>query len=251
MNKNIVLTVNIDDPRHQYPPSLYSEYSINTWKMWCEKNNADFKQIDTSVQKYDIAKWNKLCVFDVVEPHHEKIALVDCDTMIKWDTPNFFNDYDDEFCGVVDDSNIGWVQNSLSIYKDFFPNEIVEPLEYINSGVMFFTKEHKRLFDKLKSFYQENESTLQDYWNKGGGTDQTIINYMLKKLNVKQKYLSYSWNLSAIHKKQMFGHNWQLNEDDTPFFVKYSNIWHFTGFEIEKRTPFMRSVWEKYGDRYE
>lgn len=126
--------------------------------------------------------------------------------MIKWDTPNFFNDYDDEFCGVVDD-NIGWVQNSLSIYKDFFPNEIVEPLEYINSGVMFFTKEHTRLFDELKSFYQENESTLQDYWNKGGGTDQTIINYMLKKLNVKQKYLSYSWNLSLIHKKQMFGHN--------------------------------------------
>ena len=141
-NKNIVLTVNIDDPRHQFPPSLYAEYSINTWKSWCKKNNVDFKQIDVSVQQYDIAKWNKLCVFDVVEPHHEKIALVDCDTMIKWDAPNFFDSYDDEFCGVVDDGNIGWVKNSINIYKEFFPNQKLEPLEYINSGVMFFTKEH-------------------------------------------------------------------------------------------------------------
>ena len=250
-NKNIVLTVNIDDPRHQFPPSLYAEYSINTWKSWCKKNNVDFKQIDVSVQQYDIAKWNKLCVFDVVEPHHEKIALVDCDTMIKWDAPNFFDSYDDEFCGVVDDGNIGWVKNSINIYKEFFPNQKLEPLEYINSGVMFFTKEHKILFDELKTFYDDNQDTLPDYWNKGGGTDQTIINYMLKKLDIKQKYLPHTWNLFGIHKKQMFGNNWQLQEDDTPFFIKYANIWHFTGFEIEQRTPVMRDVWETYGGKYE
>ena len=48
----------------------------------------------------------------------------------------------------------------------------------------------------------------------------------------------------------MFGYNWQDGDDKTPFFVKYSYIWHFTGFGIEQRTEMMRKTWEAYGDKY-
>ena len=48
----------------------------------------------------------------------------------------------------------------------------------------------------------------------------------------------------------MFKHNWQLNEDLTPFFIKYAYIWHFTGFPIEDRARVMEQVWNKYNGFY-
>ena len=86
---------------------------------------------------------------------------------------------------------------------------------------------------------------------QGGGKEQTLLNYHLIKNNVVPKILNPSWNLLAIHKKEMFRHNWQLNEDDTPLFVKYGNIWHFTGFPVTDRIRVMEQVWEKYKGKYE
>ena len=54
-----------------------------------------------------------------------------------------------------------------------------------------------------------------------------------------------------MHKKEMFSHNWQDGDDKTPFFVKYANIWHFTGFSIEDRINIMRQTWELFGKNYE
>ena len=48
----------------------------------------------------------------------------------------------------------------------------------------------------------------------------------------------------------MFGYNWQDGDDTTPFFVKYSYIWHYTGFGIEDRTKMMRKTWDTFGANY-
>ena len=53
-----------------------------------------------------------------------------------------------------------------------------------------------------------------------------------------------------MHKREMFGHNWQDGDDKTPFFVKYSYIWHYTGFGIEDRTKLMRETWDAFGANY-
>jgi hypothetical protein len=48
----------------------------------------------------------------------------------------------------------------------------------------------------------------------------------------------------------MFKNNWQLEEDSTPFFIKYGNIWHFTGFSIEDRIHCMNNTWNMLKDNY-
>ena len=111
-----------------------------------------------------------------------------------------------------------------------------------------FRKQHKRVVDKLIEFYQKNSDSLDNI--KGVGKVQTVLNFMLEKENVKRKILPPTWNLFSIHKKNMFTHNWQLNEDMTPFFIKYSYIWHFTGFPIEDRTKIMKQVWEQFKQYY-
>ena len=63
-----------------------------------------------------------------------------------------------------------------------------------------WVEEHSKRSTKFKNFF--------------------VLNYHLLKHNFKRKYLEPCWNLFAIHKKEMFIHNWQLKEDMTPFFIK-------------------------------
>ena len=42
----------------------------------------------------------------------------------------------------------------------------------------------------------------------------------------------------------MLGHNWQLNEDTTPFFIKYPYVWMFSGFDKAQREPLMKKTWD-------
>ena len=111
-----------------------------------------------------------------------------------------------------------------------------------------FTKEHRPIFDKLIEFYERHSAELDRI--SGVGKVQTVLNFMLEQEKVERKILPPTWNLFSIHKKNMFRHNWQLNEDMTPFFIKYSYIWHFTGFPIEDRTKIMKQVWEQYKHYY-
>ena len=48
----------------------------------------------------------------------------------------------------------------------------------------------------------------------------------------------------------MFQHNFQ-SEDKTPYFIKYGNIWHFTGFPIEQRENVMKQTWDLIRKNYE
>ena len=248
MNKNLIYMVAINHKSSTYKNSDYNKYSINTWKYWCDKNNVDFMVITEHDERLGKPIWNKELVYEkAIE--YDKIGIVDSDTMIRWDAPNIFELYDDEFCGVIDDVNLKWVSESLKVYNKFFDDIEIDIDEYINAGVLFFDKNHLSLFKDILNFYLSNREEL-DNWKLGGGKEQTILNYHLKKTNFKRKFLEPCWNLLGMHKKQMFIHNWQLDEDKTPFFIKYGYIWHFTGFGIPDRINLMKQTWEIIGENY-
>ena len=48
----------------------------------------------------------------------------------------------------------------------------------------------------------------------------------------------------------MFGYNWQIDEDETPFFLKYSYVWQFNGFPKNQRTKVMSQVWKLIRHNY-
>jgi len=247
-NKNLIYMVAINHNTSTYKNTEYSGYSINTWEYWCKKNDVDFMLITEHDERLGKPVWNKELIYERAK-NYEKIGVVDSDTMIHWDAPNIFDMYDDEFCGVVDDINLRWLMDSLSVYNKFFPNTKIDIDEYINAGVLFFSNQHLPFFEKLLNFYFENQQEL-DNWTLGGGKEQTLLNFHLKESNYKRKFLEPSWNLMGLHKKQMFTHNWQLDEDKTPFFVKYGHIWHYTGFGIPDRINLMRQTWELLGENY-
>lgn len=245
--KHLVYIVSIDHSSSRYKFSNFSKYCIESWEYWCAKNNVDIIIQTQTHPDVIMPIWNKEFIF--TQPGvdtYEKIAVVDSDTMIKWNAPNFFNLYEDEFCGVNDTANLRWVYNSLTTYKNFFKEfqEIELPLgEYINAGVLFFHKKHKSFFSELVTFYHKHKDIL-DNWNiPGVGKEQTIFNLMIKKFNINIKLLSPEWNLISMHKRGMLTHNWQLDEVQEPFFINYSYIWHFTGISIESKQSLIEQTW--------
>jgi len=249
MSKNLIYTIAIDHNTSQFRNFDYSQYCINSWKAWCSNKDIDFLVIDDHETRYKFPVWNKHTIFERVGDKYDKIIYVDSDTMVKWDAPNPFDLYDDEYCGVIDRSSLRWILNSIDAYKEFFPDTQLDISSYINAGVSFFSYKHKDFYDELIKFYEENSSRLDS--KKGVGKEQTVLNFMLTKYNIKVKHIPPTWNLFSIHKKDMFKHNWQLNEDMTPFFIKYANIWHFTGFGIEDRIKIIGKVWNDYKNYYE
>lgn len=252
--KNLVYIVSIDHSSSRYKFSNFSHYCIESWKYWCAQNDVDIYIQTESHPDVVMPIWNKEFVFEYPEiEQYEKIAVVDSDTMVKWDAPNFFDLYETEFCGVNDTANLRWVHNSITTYKEYFNEfkDIELPLSnYINAGVLFFHKDHKYLFEELVKFYYQHKEIL-DNWNVPGvGKEQTIFNLFLEKFKVKKKYLSPEWNLVSMHKRGMLTYNWQLDEVKIPFFINYSYIWHFTGIPIENKQSLIEQTWNLVKDNY-
>ena len=48
----------------------------------------------------------------------------------------------------------------------------------------------------------------------------------------------------------MYSYNWQLEEDKTPFFIKYAYNWVFNGIPKNERTRVMRDTWSLVAHNY-
>jgi len=249
--KYLIYIVTIDHSQSVNKNSDYSKYCLNTWKYWCNKHNIDLYTITEHDERFKYAVWNKELIYKIGEGY-DKIGIVDSDTMVRWDAPNIFEQIGEEVAGVVDTADLRWITNSINNYGDaFFKNEAKLNIdEYFNAGVLFFDKKYLNVFKQVLDFYLDNKIEL-DNWNKGGGKEQTILNYFLVKNKVNKKELLPEWNLVAIHKKDMFKHNWQLNKDMTPFFIKYAYVWHFTGFDPSNRENLMKQTWDLIKHNYE
>ena len=256
MKKNVIFWVGIVNPAHKdkYGDYDYFEYSKNTWKYFCKKNNCHFVEFSTPVEK-DLTKfrvnWQKaIFVFDELEKRnikYDQIALVDSSCMYKWDAPNFFKLTKNKFVGWRDIDNMRWVNDSIDGYKSFFKNFKLDRTKYINSGFIIFNASHKEFFNSFKQLYYKNIKefcNLQDKIVKKG-TEQTPLNYWLQINNIEIKTdLPIAFKLTHLHRKEMFGYNWQLNESKIPYFIKYGYNWIFNGLPKNDRSNIMKQVWD-------
>tara|TARA_R100000152_G_C6734337_1_gene158672 strand:+ start:233 stop:1015 length:783 start_codon:yes stop_codon:yes gene_type:complete len=256
MSKYLVYMVAVNHNSSKFKNSDYSQYSIKSWEAWCKRRNIDFVVVDKHNDKYSFPIWNKLDVCDVGKDY-DKIAIVDSDTMIHWSAPNILEHIESGVYGVQDNANLRWLNESVGNYGgEFFSDFKINLDKYINAGVIYLDKESLSIYEKLRDFYFENREKL-DSWNKGGGREQTLFNFLLQKNNYDINLLSPEWNMFSMHKKEMFSYNWQdtdggiAGKDTTPHFIKYSWVWHFTGFPIEQRTSIMKQTWDLVGYLYE
>ena len=263
MKKNVVWWPALKNQEHseKYGGFDYFEYSKKTWDYWCERNDCLFvpftKPVEDNLFRFR-PNWQKaIFVFDELERmgiEYDQIALVDSSFMIKWDAPNFFEMTDRRFTAWRDMDNMRWIYESIQGYKDIFDGFELDMSKYVNSGFMVFNEEHKDLFDRFKTFYLENTKEfckLQDEVVKKG-TEQTPMNYWLQTNNIDINLdLPLPFKLTHLQRKELFSHNWQL-QDKTPFFIKYGNIWFYSGFPNRgDRYNLMQQTWDLIKENYE
>ena len=101
---NIIFQVNIKGKRHKSAFDL----STKSWKHWADKNNCDVVVLDDFVvdESYMKPNWQKWYVFDLLDNsgvEYNKICVVDADTIVHPDCPNFFDEVGNDFCAVRND----------------------------------------------------------------------------------------------------------------------------------------------------
>lgn len=239
MNKNLIYITAIDSESTKVKNSDYAQYSIQSWNYWCKKNQVDL--FVNRENKFNRPIWNKSLVHEH-GAEYDFIGVVDSDTIIHPNAPNIFERLNpDKFYGVNDLCDLNWLFSSINDRQKFFPNVQMDLFKYLNAGVTFFSQKHLEIWKKFLTFVLENEPEIEKI--QGGGKEQTLLNFFLQQEKVEIELLNPGWNLLSIHKKNMFTHNWQLNKDRVPHFIKYAYIWHFTGFPIEDRTRIMKETY--------
>ena len=263
MKKNVVWWIGAKNEQYleKYGGWEWMDISRKTWEFWCDKHDVLFVPFETPIEN-DLTKfrinWQKaIFVFDELERRnidYDQIWLVDATCMIKWDTPNVFKMTDYKFTAWREMDNLRWVYDGIMGYKKFFNDYEFDKQKYFSSGIIIFNKKHREIFKSFKKLYYDNVDKLVELQDKivRKGTEQVPLNYWLQINNVDMNLdLPFIYKLHHIHRKEMFNYNWQLNDDKIPFFIKYGQVWGFTGLPKDQRTGIMKQTWNLVKHNYD
>lgn len=259
--KNVIFWVGVKNQTYseKYGGWEWMDISRKTWEYWCKKHDVIFfpmeKPINDDLVNYRINWQKSIYCFDLLDEagiDYDQIFLVDASCMVKWNMPNVFELTDHKFTAWREVDNLNWVYDSIKGYEDFFSCEINKD-NYFSSGVIIFNKSHRDVFLSFKDLYHRHVADFVEFQDKlvRKGTEQTPLNYWLQMNHVDMNLeLPFVYKLTHIHRKEMFHYNWQLNEDKTPYFIKYGYNWVFNGIPKNQRTEIMTQTWDLVKDNY-
>ena len=257
-----MMDINIGgDGRYSSSRRLSYKYSIDSWKKWCDKNGCELFVLNDLI--FDNKKmpvcFQRYYLFDILKKNnidYNQILMVDADTIVHPDCPNFFKETENKYCGVMCDGCYEWVNRSISNYHShlFQNQDKLKPWEYINGGFQIVNKEHEQFFNTIVDFYWENSDNLIYAQEKFKvGTDQTVINYLLNRYNIDVKLLPVCYNLQDMFKKNLLylpDYSWW--SDDLSNLYNSGWVYHFNSIPQNKYNRNSHYWMERvYKDLYE
>ena len=252
MKKNIVFIPFVKDDSRA-TRSLPYKYSIASWRKWCDKNDCDLVIMDEPICPISEMKitWQRWYVLDILENSgidYDQVLMVDADTIIHPDSPNFFEMTEHKFTAVHNEGCYDWICRSIENYNKYmFTGDVPFELnEYINAGFLIFNKSHKQFLKDFLDFYHTNRERIEEIQKTFQvGTDQSIIQYFLKIKNIDLKLLPYEFNMCDLVRKEIL--------DDELTMTKVGWIYHYNAIpnnhEAELTLHFMKKTYEHlYGE---
>lgn len=251
--KNVVVMLDIDlkgSGRYSSSRTKAYKYSKLSWEKWCDRHNVElFVLTETILPPDEMAIcWQRYFLFDLLEANdikYDQVAMVDCDTIIHPDTPNFFKLTEGKYCGVHNDGSYDWVLRSIENYSKYlFKDRKIQFENYINGGFQIVNKKHKEFFKGIIEFYNSNKDTIQKCENTfHTGTDQTPLNFLLQSWNIDVKVLPYEYNMQDMARKEIL---------NNLLFTQIGYIYHFNAIpnnvDSKLTNHFMERTYEKlYG----
>ncbi len=240
-----------------YPQTLpFAEYCFNTWQWWCRQNHVRLFILEKAVAtRFPLPiYYQRYHAFEIlaregIQCHH--LAVVDADTMIRWDCPDFFTLAGGKL-GVVHEPTTWWTPKALWHYSELFPGLEVETREYFNSGFLVLENQpaHRQLFRDILEFRQKYRKEAEALETKKIDIDQTPLNYLVKKNRTPVIYLPQDFNLVRFIPGHYSYSSHYADMYPIEFAVDVGYIWHFAGFPRQNTLKFMRELWETIRHHY-
>tara|TARA_Y100000034_G_scaffold12174_1_gene12776 strand:- start:2506 stop:3279 length:774 start_codon:yes stop_codon:yes gene_type:complete len=239
-NKNLVFIPNIDLGNGRNNPY---HYSVRSWKKWCQKNDVELFVLEDLIFPIERMKitFQRYYLFDILEDNnieYDQVLMVDADTIVHPDCPNFFEETEHKYCGVMNDGCYEWISRSIKSYHDFmFSNQdMIKPWNYINGGFQIVNKKYRQFFQDMIEFYWEySDKILEAQETFKVGTDQTILNYMLKKFDIDVKVLPQCYNLQDLFRKNLLHLQGAWWEDSLENLYNSGWVYHFNAIPQNER----------------
>lgn len=250
----------------------YVPYARATWQWWCDRHQVEFILLDEPLKDFPVDaappplhRWWAAARLLRAAPAGSQVAVVDADTMIRWDTPDFFALAGDSFAAVRARDPL-WIHRSVAAYQPFFPSVSLPWWEYFNSGLVVASTAHAHLPAALVNFYHRHCEQLADVQQRtDAGVDQTLLNFVVRAEDEPIRFLPPPFNLlSCVPLNSLIGAHLEtaradsarqalfdrlLDAPDTFQFIDFSYVWHFTS-TVATRREFMRETWRRVRAQY-
>ena len=205
----------------------FYHYSVKSWEEWCDKNNFEFVEwtepiMDVGASNSGMDGYNNFpiiyqreWVLDIIEHNsidYDQVLIIDADTIVHPNCPNFFKETNHEYSVVTNNSCYEWCTRSIDAWGENVFHDVEKPKmwEYFNTGFIIVNKKHKLFLKKVQNFYLENKELLYDVRTNikyNGlpipGVGQTCVNFLVKKYNIKVRHLLSCYNLQDLYKKNL------------------------------------------------
>lgn len=218
-------------------------YSVWSWSKWAEKQDnvkvvewsspiAPPEQMKITLQRYwvhDILKANKI--------EYDQVLLVDADTIVHPECPNFFKETKGKFSVVVNNGCYEWTTRSIDKWHEsLFPDkDKIEVWKYFNGGFQITSKEHEDFYKFVKSYYEKNHAKILELSTHiKAGTDQTIINFLAREYGLDINYLPECFNLQDLYRKGTLHFEGAWIPDEL-IFLKAGWVYHFNAIPNNPR----------------
>ena len=106
-NKDVVFIIAVKKDGQLKPEY---EIGIESWRRWCKKNDVELFLLEEPVLPMEDMHiiWQRYFLFDIYDANEIKAnqtLMVDADTIIHPDCPNFFNETENKYCMIHDDGS--------------------------------------------------------------------------------------------------------------------------------------------------
>ena len=207
------------------------EYGINSWKAWAEKNGHEVYIMSDLLcpESQMLITWQRWQVLNILEHNeieYDQVLVVDADSIVHPDCPNFFEMTDRKFTSPLTDGDFEWMNRAINGYSKMF-------------------------FDKVFEFYETNrQKIIESYDILLTGSDITLMNCLRKEFGVELNTLPRQFGMMDMVRKNLFYYHPQCWWKDELDFL-YNSGWVYQFNAIPKndmgrdRTYWMKRVYEE------